>query len=88
MIYVWEGSNYVSLAVTFSCIVNADTGALKNKCSLKILQVSVENTCVRKHLCCRPSGLEFHCKESPTQVFSCKIFKNNFCYRTTLGAAF
>ena len=38
--YVWEGSNYVSLAASFPCIVNCklhgDTVALKNKYSVDL----------------------------------------------------
>ena len=38
IMYAWEGFNYVSLAVSFSCTVNKDTVnedtvVLKNKCS-------------------------------------------------------
>ena len=41
-----------------------------------------------KHLLCKASGLQLNQKETPTQVFSCRIFMNIFFYRTTPVAAF
>ena len=50
IIYVSEGCNYASLAVSFSCTVNKDTvnedKLFLGISFLKILQISVENTCV------------------------------------------
>ena len=48
---------------------------------LKNLQSSVENTCVA-------GPLSLQLLETPTQVFSYKIFKNIFLYRTTPVTAF
>ena len=44
---------------------------------LKILQIAQENNCVGVsfYLNCRPSGLQLYWKETPTQVFFCKIDK-------------
>ena len=56
------------------------------KVFLKISQISLENTCVRvsfliKLKAWRPECLQLYQKETPTQLFSCKIceiFKNNY----------
>ena len=80
IIYVWEGSNYAPLAVSFSCILTKVT--LKTYVFIKISQISVETKCVGKHLHCRHSGLQLHKNETSTQIFCCKIFKNTYFYRT------
>ena len=86
--YVWEDSNYASLAVSFSFITEAEI----HKCTLnkvlsKILEISLE-----KHMCwslfcltcvesLRSSCLQIYLKKTPTQLFSCeigKIFSSSF----------
>ena len=98
VIYISEGSNYASLAVSLSCIVNKitceDTEAevLKyffRKCfanfprKTPVLESHFEKVA-------GPQACNF-IKKSPTQVFSCKfceIFKRNLFCRTPPVAAF
>ena len=96
VIYISEGSNYASLAVSLSCIVNKitceDTEAEVPKYFFrKCFANFPRKTPVLESHFEKVAGPQAFIKKSPTQVFSCKfceIFKRNLFCRTPPVAAF
>ena len=94
--FIWEGSNYASLAVSFSCIVNKITGEDTEAEDQKyFFRKSFGNitgkTPVLEFLFKKVAGpwpYNFIKKATPTLTQICEIFKSNFFYRRSLVAAF
>ena len=97
-IFIWEASNYVSLAVSFSCIVNKITGEdTEVQIHKYFFRKSVGNVTgktpvflikIRKLQVLGPVTLLKRDSNTNVSCKICKILKSTFFYRRSLVVAF